>query len=88
MSRKSPRNNGADYAQFDNPYTGLVAMIFLQAQTDLCYLNGEETLYQNGNFLNKWEIINFLRSDWGWFLANSVGVEAKDYERYVRLATG
>ena len=88
MIKKSMQNRGFNYEAFENPYKALVAMIFVQAQSDLEELDGEERVYRNGNVISKWEIINFLRSGWGWFLANSVGVEATDYERYVRLVLG
>lgn len=88
MIKKSMQNRGFNYEAFENPYKALVAMIFVQAQSDLEELNGESRVYKNGNVINKWEIVNFLRSDWGLFLANSVGVSTHEYTKYVRLATG
>lgn len=80
MGVMSPFNTRIDYSHFENPYTGLAVMIFAQAKDDLNILDGNETIYQNGYCINKWEIINFLRSKWARFLAGSLGIEQQLYE--------
>lgn len=76
-----------DYRSFANPYTALAAMIFMQADTDLKALGGEETQYKAGAILDKWEIINFLRSPWAEILAAGIGVEIGELRRYTARVT-
>ena len=71
-----------DYRAFDNPYTGIATMIFVQAVMDLKSLEGEERLYKGGCLINKWEIINFLRSSWAATLATGIGLDQVELDRY------
>lgn len=80
--RKRAIDSAIDYKAFSNPYSGLAAMIFLQADWDLKMLNGEETKHSGGCLLDKWEIINFLRSPWAAVLAGGVGLDLSDLRRY------
>lgn len=75
-----------DYRSFSNPYAGLAAMIFVQADNDLRALNGEDHTYKDGCLLQKWEIINFLRSPWAALLATGCGVDVSAIERYAARA--
>lgn len=76
-----------DYRSFENPYKALAAMIFVQADSDLKALDGDEMQYKAGTFLDKWEIINFLRSPWAEMLAAGIGVETVELRRYTARVT-
>ena len=48
----------------DEPYSHLAASIIIQAYDDLRALDGCEHRILDQNVVNKWEIINFFRSEW------------------------
>lgn len=66
-----------DYANFETPYTGIATMVFVQAVSDLSYLNGREWVRKDGTIIRKWEIINFFRSKWCAVLASALGVDGE-----------
>ena len=87
MRSKRIFDNAIDYEAFSDPLTGLAAMIFVQAADDLHALDGKTVLYKGGTLLQKWEIINFLRSDWAHELADLVRLDCRDLDAYERLVT-
>lgn len=84
MRARSIFRKGIEYADFESPYTGLAAMIFVQMEQDIQALDGREQVSVNKTLLSRTEILNFLRSDWGKFLAESVGIERVEINRYIR----
>lgn len=48
----------------DEPYSHLAVSIILQAYDDLKALDGAERGYVEQSPVNRWEIINFFRSNW------------------------
>ena len=73
---------GIDYGDFNDPYTGLVSIIFVQAASDLAFLRKRESCYKDGCQLRKWEIINFFRSEWADYLADAVHLDMRDAISY------
>ena len=53
-----------EYSSFSNCWTGLAAMILLQAVRDLENMRGADNRVIYGNLVTRWEIVNFLRSPW------------------------
>ena len=88
MRSKRIFDNAIDYEAFSDPMAGLAAMIFVQTADDIHTLGGREHSYKNGTLLQKWEIINFLRSEWAHELADMIGLDRKDLEAYERAAFG
>lgn len=86
MNCKCGMNNGINYADFSDCYAGLAAMIFVQADVDLRSIGNAETKKINGEQVSKWEIINFLRSEWAKELAASLGLTNSEVARYQRRA--
>lgn len=71
-----------DYNTFKDPYTGLAAMVFVQADSDLTALDGKSRAYVGREMLDKWEIINFLRSPWAALLATGIGLDVIELNEY------
>ena len=67
---------------FESPVIGLVVMIFFQAYSDLKALKGRNEMYANGNLVTRWEIMNFLRSDWAHFLASAIDVSEQELKAF------
>ena len=86
MRAKASLCNGIDYDKFTSPYTGIAAMIFVQTDQDLRHLQGLEKTYRNGSLLDRWEIVNFLKSPWASFLAECVGIGQDELDRYAKAA--
>ena len=78
---------GIDYDAFNSPWTGIAAMIFYQADMDLRTLNGQEKAYRHSCLVDRWEILNFLRSEWAEYLAWCLGIGQDELERYAEAAT-
>jgi len=72
-----------DYRGFEDPYSGLAAMIIVQAETDLQLLGSADVAYFDGVKVSKMDIQRFFRSGWGFFLASGVGISEDEYRRYV-----
>lgn len=71
------------YESFKNPYTAIATMIIVQAASDYAYLDGREIAKNGGATISKWEVINFFKSRWGAFLAESVDLPREAMLRYV-----
>ena len=84
MRSKRIFDNAIDYEAFSDPLTGLATMIFVQAADDLHALDGRNTRYKNGSLIQRWEIINFLRSEWAQDLACLVRLDCRDLDAYER----
>lgn len=88
-SRNTSLRRLIDEKAFANPWTALTVMIFLQARDDAAYLkkvNKQRTDCVDHSHISKWELLNFVRSDWGQMLAAYIGVsepELKVLESYV-----
>ena len=54
MRAKDLLKTGIDYAEFDDPYSGLAAMVFVQAASDLVSLKGREYCRRDGYQIRKW----------------------------------
>lgn len=75
-----------EYSSFSNCWTGLAAMILLQAIRDLENLGCTESKAFYGKVVTRWEIVNFLRSPWAEFLGEYVGISRKEIDYYLRKA--
>lgn len=82
MRAKRILDNAIDYNAFSDPYTGLAAMIFVQAAADISVLGGNDRVYKNGTMISKWELVNFLRSEWAKELARLVNLDIRDLAAY------
>ena len=61
---------------------GLAAMIFVQAAADINVLGDLDRVYSNGMMISKWEIMNFLRSEWADELARFVNLDTRALAAY------
>ena len=77
-----------EYGDFESPYTALAVMIFAQAATDINMLKGRDRALVSGTWVNKWEIVNFLRSKWAGFLASVLGISDEELKNLEKKATG
>lgn len=75
-------STGIEYSDFSDPYTGLVAMIFVQAASDLTFLRKRESCYKDGCQIRKMEIVSFFRSEWADYLADAVHLDMRDAISY------
>lgn len=73
-----------DYREFETPYTALATMIFVQAVSDLSYLDGAESACVSGSSISRTEILSFLCSKWACFLAESVGIQQDEITQYAK----
>lgn len=87
MRSKRILENAIEYEEFSDPMAGLAAMIFVQAADDLHVLNGESVRYKGGTLLQKWEIVNFLRSEWARELADLAHLDVRALDAYERKVT-
>lgn len=79
--RETSLKRGIEYGETGNPWLMLAAQIFLQARDDAAMMkkNGEtRRALCDHNVISKWEILNFLRSDWAEFLAAALDVSPKE----------
>lgn len=88
MNCRHGQDSGINYADFTDCYVGLATMIFVQADVDLRAIGQAETKKINGQQISRWEIINFLRSEWAKELAASLGLTSREIARYQRRALG
>ena len=73
---RSKKVGGAiDYGLFGNPWTGLAAMILVQASNDLLALGDMEYSTFHDEMVTKTELEKFFRSKWAWHLATSCGLD-------------
>lgn len=81
--------DSSTYEKFSSGWTGLAAMILLQAVNDLERLNGRDSMMAEGwSQIRRWEIINFLRGPWGLFPAGSLNITREEVLCYVRKHGG
>ncbi len=83
MPKRARAEYPCDYRSFDDPMRGLAAMILVQAINDLEMCAGRDTVYDHGTNVRKWEIVNFLRSSWGCFLAEELGIDSRKMNKVV-----
>lgn len=77
-----------EYDSFSDPYKGLATMIFAQADADLMRLGTEDRMYtESRNVVDRWEIINFLRSPWAAVLAAGIGLDPNELAAYIARVT-
>lgn len=72
--RKKLLPAGIDYKAFSDPYTGLAAMVLVQAAADLLILDGKDEKRIGGDIVRKRDVLTFLQSPWAQFLSESCGV--------------
>ena len=72
------------YENFESPYTGIATMVFVQAASDLAYLNGKDRMRKDGGHINKWEIINFFYSRWAAFLGGALDIDRETLKQFAR----
>jgi len=75
------------YEDFEDPYTGIATMVFVQAASDLAYLNGNDRMRKDGGHINKWEIINFFNSKWAAFLGGALDIDRETLQQFARAHT-
>ena len=72
----------ADYRNFDNCWSGLAAMILIQAAVDLNTLRGRDRAKLGGYIIYKYELLNFFRSDWAAALSEAMKLDRRSIVRY------
>lgn len=77
-----------EYGDFESPYTALAIMIFAQAAADINILDGRDRARVYGNWVNKWEIVHFLRGKWAGFLASALGITDEELKSLENKAKG
>ncbi len=82
MRSKPMLGQAIDYRDFENPYTGLAAMIFVQAANDLLFLRGKDYRIQDGIKISQSEIRRFFSSEWASFMAESLKLDTRDTVRF------
>ena len=75
MRYKKGLETQVDFFEFKNPWTGLAAMILVQAAADLEALGNCDSIYRAGNIITRKELDKFFRSRWAWHLATSCGLD-------------
>lgn len=88
MRAKRILNDGIDYNKFDDPYTGIAAMVFVQAAADLDSLKGRDAMYRDALMVTRTEIVKFLRSEWADFLADAVNLDKRDVWAFANAVSG
>ena len=68
---------GIDFNEFSDPYSGIAAMVFVQAVSDLHYLNGRESAFEDAVVISKNEISSFFHSDWAEVLADALNIDIR-----------
>ena len=81
--RRNPSVNAAiDYRDFSDPFFGIAAMIFVQADQDLKRMGKETHYITNGDIVYKAEVKRFLRSGWALALADALKLDTRDLAAY------
>lgn len=88
MRAKRILENAIDYDKFDDPYTGLAAMVFVQAAADIDSLRGRDAMYRDTLMVTRTEIVKFLRSDWADFLADAINLDRRDVIAFANAVGG
>lgn len=71
-----------DYAQFDNPYAGIAAMIFVQAANDYEKAKNKGYFKQEGCHVYISEVESFFGSEWAEYLAEEMKLDSRDVRAY------
>lgn len=87
MRYKCGQRDAEDYCDFQTPYTAIATMIFVQAAADLSFLGERSYAKREGVQIDRWEIINFLRSKWAATLAAALGVTEEQLNAYTEAVT-
>lgn len=69
-----------DFGMFGSPWTGMAAMILVQASTDLEALGDQDKIIDKGIVVKRDELLKFFRSKWAWHLATSCGLEPEELQ--------
>lgn len=85
MGRKGRGQVSRDYSGAASPWSCLATMILVQAAQDYKWLEGNDTLTMGGETVVKAEVVRFFRSQWAEKLAESVGLEPEQLERFKKL---
>ena len=72
------------YEDFEDPYTGIATMVFVQAASDLANLGEKDRMRKDGGHINKWEIINFFYSRWAAFLGDALDIDRETLKQFAR----
>ena len=88
MRSRCALEKSIDYNVFSSPWTGLAAMILIQASTDLAACGGRWAIRRDGDVIKKGEIVRFMRSRWAWYLATACGLEDAEIRRRGVLTWG
>lgn len=83
---KKPDHLGIE--EFNNPYTGIAAMILFQAIDDLRMLDGAEKKKCMGYWVKREEIIGFFQTDWALALVENFGYDINLLQAIVAGAYG
>lgn len=78
----------ADGLQWSNPWTGLAAMILVQAATDYQALGDQEFIIRNWERISRIDLEKFFRSKWAWHLANCCGLSPEEMQKRGVLTWG
>ena len=70
-----------DGLQWSNPWTGLAAMILVQAAADYQALGGEEYVIHRWERIDKKDLDAFFSSKWAWHLANCCGLSPEEMRK-------
>ena len=82
MRSRDVLTNGIDYSVFDNPYTGLGAMVLIQAADDLKYLKSKGCGYRDGTQIRRLEIVSFFHSDLAEVIADALHLDTRDMKKF------
>ena len=74
-----------DYSGAASPWSCLATMILVQAAQDYKFLEDNNVLRMGGDVVKKVEVVHFFRSRWARLLAESVGLDESQLERFKKL---
>lgn len=80
MRARRGAGRSIDLGLFDSPWTGMAAMILVQASTDLEALGDRDTMIAQGAVVSRADLLNFFQSKWAWHLATSCGLEPEELQ--------
>ncbi len=77
MRARRSVKTGIDFKEFTDPYSGIAAMVFVQAVSDLDMLKGKESAFKDSIVISRNEISNFFWSDWAEVLADALNIDIR-----------
>ena len=80
-ARKVAGAPAIDLGAFKNPWTGLAAMILVQAANDLDALGDLDSRIMQWELVTRVELTKFFRSKWAWHLATSCGLAEEEIRK-------